>query len=195
MKESKKKVERRTNETDIKVELNLNGSGKTDIETGIPFFNHMLEQIGRHGFMDLTIQAKGDIEIDFHHTVEDTGICLGQALNEALGDRTGIKRFGTANIPLCEALSSVTVDLCSRPFLVFNVKLDGKVGDFDTELVAEFFHAFVANADITLHVNNLYGSNAHHLIETVFKGVGKAISLALEEETRGGSALSTKGVL
>ena len=190
------KVERETKETSVLVELSLYGTGKTDIETGIPFFNHMLEQLGKHGFFDIKVRAKGDIEIDFHHTVEDVGISLGEAFYKSLKDRKGIKRFGFSSIPLCEALSTVTVDLCSRAFLVYKVNLTGKVGDFDVELIEEFFHAFVSNSKITLHLVNNYGSNLHHIVETLFKGAGRAISIAIEKENRSlSSPLSTKGVL
>ncbi len=190
-------IERGTKETSVKVSLSLAPGGESDISTGVPFLDHMLDQIARHGFLSLSIKAEGDTHIDAHHTVEDVGITLGEAFHKALGDRTGIKRFGFASIPLCEALSQVTVDLCSRPFLVLNIPpLPPKIGEFDSELVEEFLHAFSANAKITLHVQVLSGTNAHHIVETVFKGVGKAVAAALEEEPRSGTApLSTKGVL
>ncbi len=190
-------VERKTKETEISVSLVINGTGKSEIETSIPFFDHMLNQISVHGFFDIELKADGDTEVDFHHTVEDCGIALGQAFAKALGEKKGIKRYGNAVIPLNEALSSVTVDFSGRPFLVFNShSLKGKIGEFDAELIEEFFHAFSNNAGITLHVNVLYGSNLHHIAETIFKALARALDIATMPETRAvGVPVSTKGSL
>ena len=187
---------RKTNETEISVDLNLDGSGNHEISTGIPFFDHMLAQIARHGHMDLKIAAKGDLEIDGHHTVEDVGWVLGQALLEALGDRRGIVRFGHAYVPLDEALSRVVIDLSGRPYLVFKADFRvARIGDLQAELIEEFLKAFVQEGRFNLHVENLYGRNQHHIAETIFKATGRALYTA----TRIGAAKteipSTKGVL
>ncbi len=191
------RLHRKTNETDVSLDLTINGTGKRQIDTGIPFLDHMLAQIAQHGFFDLTIKAAGDTQIDFHHTVEDTGITLGQAFAQALGDKKGIRRYGHAVIPLNEALASVTVDFSGRPFFVFNGALPkGKVGDFDVELVEEFLQAFANNAGITLHVKVEYGSNLHHIAESIFKALARALDAATQPESRSaGAPPSTKGAL
>ncbi len=190
-------LHRKTNETDVTIALAVNGSGVRQIETGIPFFDHMLAQIAQHGFFDLAVKAIGDTQIDFHHTVEDTGITLGQAFAKALGEKKGIRRYGHAVIPLNEALASVTVDFSGRPFFVFNGALPkGKVGDFDVELVEEFLQAFANNAGLTLHVTVEYGSNLHHIAETIFKALARALDAATQPEPRSaGAPPSTKGAL
>ena len=185
---------RKTNETDIRVSLNLDGTGEHRIETGIPFFDHMLAQIARHGHFDLEIDAKGDLEIDGHHTVEDVGWVLGQALREALGDRRGIVRFGHAYVPLDEALTRVVVDLSGRPYLVYKADFKStRVGDLQTELIEEFLKALVQEGRFNLHVENLYGRNQHHIAETIFKGTARALHTATRVEHS--QIPSTKGVL
>lgn len=185
---------RKTNETDIRVSLNLDGTGEHTIVTGIPFFDHMLAQIARHGHFDLEIEAKGDLEIDGHHTVEDTGWVLGQALREALGDRRGIVRFGHAYVPLDEALTRVVVDLSGRPYLVYKADFKAtRLGDLQTELVEEFLKAFVQEGRLNLHVENLYGRNQHHIAETIFKATARALHTATRVEHS--QIPSTKGVL
>jgi imidazoleglycerol-phosphate dehydratase len=187
-------VSRKTRETDIRVSLNLDGSGKAKIETGIPFFDHMLDQIARHGHFDLEVVAKGDIQIDGHHTVEDVGLVLGQALREALGDRRGIARFAHAYVPLDEALTRVVIDLSGRPYLVYKVEFrSARVGDLQTELVEEFLKAFVQEGRFNLHAENLYGRNQHHIAETIFKATARALHLATRIEHS--EIPSTKGVL
>ena len=192
----KASVERNTNETQISVSLNLDGSGELDVETGLPFLDHMLDQIARHGLVDLTIRATGDLEIDAHHTVEDIGITLGQALNQAL-DKTGIRRYGHAYVPLDEALSRVVLDFSGRPGLDYHVQFaKGTVGNFDVDLFHEFFQGFVNHAMVTLHIDNIRGKNAHHKIETIFKAFGRALRMAMEIDPRApGHIPSTKGVL
>jgi len=185
---------RKTKETDITVKLNLDGTGQCNVGTGIPFFDHMLAQIARHGHFDLEVDAKGDIEIDGHHTVEDVGLVLGEALREALGDRRGISRFGHAYVPLDEALTRVVIDLSGRPYLVYKVEFKAaRVGDLQTELVEEFLKAFVQEGRFNLHVENLYGMNQHHIAETVFKATARALHLATRIEHA--EIPSTKGVL
>jgi imidazoleglycerol-phosphate dehydratase len=185
---------RKTKETDIKVNLNLDGTGQCNVGTGIPFFDHMLAQIARHGHFDLEIDAKGDIEIDGHHTVEDVGLVLGEALREALGDRRGIGRFGHAYVPLDEALTRVVIDLSGRPYLVYKVEFKtARVGDLQTELIEEFLKAFVQEGRFNLHVENLYGRNQHHIAETIFKATARALHLATRIEHA--EIPSTKGVL
>jgi imidazoleglycerol-phosphate dehydratase len=185
---------RKTKETDIKVSLNLDGTGQCNVATGIPFFDHMLAQIARHGHFDLEVNAKGDIEIDGHHTVEDVGLVLGDALREALGDRRGISRFGHAYVPLDEALTRVVIDLSGRPYLVYKVEFKtARVGDLQTELVEEFLKAFVQEGRFNLHVENLYGRNQHHIAETIFKATARALHLATRVEHA--EIPSTKGVL
>lgn len=190
-------IKRDTLETQITVSLNLDGTGKIDFKTGVPFLEHMLEQIARHGLIDLTIHANGDNHIDDHHTVEDIGITLGQALAKAVGDKRGINRYGHAYVPLDEALSRVVIDLSGRPGLSFNADFTrATVGRFDTELVFEFFQGFVNHSQSTLHIDNLKGHNAHHQIETIFKAFGRALRMALEADTRmAGQLPSTKGAL
>ncbi|MBE9540391.1 MAG: imidazoleglycerol-phosphate dehydratase HisB [Proteobacteria bacterium] len=197
MADRKATVTRNTLETQITVEVNLDGSGQVEFDTGVPFLEHMLDQIARHGMMDLTIKAKGDLHIDAHHTVEDIGITLGQAFAEAVGDKKGIMRYGHAYVPLDEALSRVVVDFSGRPGLVFNVPFTrGIVGDFDVDLFHEFFQGFINHALVTLHVDNLRGENAHHQAETVFKAFGRALRMALSADPRmAGVTPSTKGVL
>jgi imidazoleglycerol-phosphate dehydratase len=191
------KVERSTQETQIAVELDLDGTGRCAIATGVPFLDHMLEQIARHGLVDLDIRATGDLHIDAHHTVEDIGITLGQALSRALGDKRGVRRYGHAYVPLDEALSRVVIDLSGRPGLEMHVEfVRARIGDFDADLVFEFFQGFVNHAGVTLHVDNLRGRNAHHQAETVFKAFGRALRMAVELDPRAGASVpSTKGVL
>lgn len=188
---------RNTLETQITVTVNLDGTGQAEFDTGVPFLEHMMDQIARHGLIDLNISASGDIEIDNHHTVEDIGITLGQAVAEALGDKKGILRYGHAYVPLDEALSRVVVDFSGRPGLELHLPFTrGRVGDFDVDLFAEFFQGFVNHAGVTLHIDNLRGANTHHQAETVFKAFGRALRMALSEDVRlGDNTPSTKGVL
>ncbi|GAA6151225.1 imidazoleglycerol-phosphate dehydratase HisB [Pseudoteredinibacter isoporae] len=190
-------VKRDTLETKISVSLNLDGTGKGQFDTGVPFLEHMMDQIARHGLIDLDIQCDGDTHIDDHHTVEDIGITLGQAIAQAVGDKKGIRRYGHAYVPLDEALSRVVIDFSGRPGLVMNVPFTQKrVGAFDTELFSEFFHGFVNHAQVTLHIDCLRGANAHHQIETVYKAFGRALRMALETDPRmAGMMPSTKGSL
>ena len=190
-------VTRNTLETQISVKLNLDGSGKSKLATGIGFFDHMLDQVARHGMIDMEIEAKGDLHIDAHHTVEDVGITLGQAFAEALGDKKGVRRYGHAYVPLDEALSRVVVDLSGRPGLEYAVDYArGLVGEFDIDLVHEFFQGFANHALVTLHIDNFKGRNAHHQAETIFKAFGRALRMASETDPRAGGALpSTKGSL
>ena len=190
-------VERNTNETQIAIQLNLDGSGQSSLKSGLPFFEHMLDQIARHGMLDLTIDAKGDLEIDAHHTVEDVGITLGQAFNQAIGDKKGIVRYGYAYVPLDEALSRVVVDFSGRPGLEFRVQFPrSRVGDFDVDLTHEFFQGFVNHANVTLHIDNLSGDNSHHIAETIFKAFGRALRMAITADNRmQGVVPSTKGSL
>jgi imidazoleglycerol-phosphate dehydratase len=189
------RVSRDTKETRLEVVVDLDGSGTTDVSTGVPFFDHMLDQLGRHGRLDLTVKADGDTEIDAHHTVEDAGIALGQALAEAWGDRTGVERFGDATVPIDESLTRVAIDLSGRPYLVWDCDVPIKVigTNFETSLVRHFFEAVVANARITLHVHNLSGDNTHHIFESVFKSVAVALRRAVA--VTGTGTPSTKGVL
>lgn len=191
------KKERSTLETQISVYINLDGSGKRDFNTGLPFLEHMLDQIARHGMFDIEIKATGDLEIDAHHTVEDIGITLGQAFAEAVGDKRGIRRYGHSYVPLDEALSRVVVDFSGRPGLEYSVNFSrSSVGDFDVDLFFEFFQGFVNHAMVTLHIDNLKGHNSHHQIETVFKAFGRALRNALEEDPRMLDQMpSTKGTL
>jgi len=197
MAERKATVERNTLETQITVTVNLDGSGATDFDTGVPFLEHMLDQIARHGLIDLSVSAKGDLHIDDHHTVEDIGITLGQAFTQAVGDKKGLMRYGHAYVPLDEALSRVVIDFSGRPGLEFNVPFTrAAVGGFDVDLFMEFFQGFVNHALVTLHVDNLRGDNSHHQIETVFKAFGRALRMALSVDPRmAGVMPSTKGVL
>jgi imidazoleglycerol-phosphate dehydratase len=191
------KVTRNTLETQISVKLDLDGSGKAHIASGVPFLDHMLEQVTRHGVFDLELKAKGDLHIDAHHTVEDVGITLGQAFAQAVGDKKGVRRYGHAYVPLDEALSRVVVDLSGRPGLHMEVKFArARIGEFDVDLVHEFFQGFVNHAQLTLHIDNLKGGNAHHQAETAFKAFGRALRMAVEVDSRIAGALpSTKGVL
>jgi imidazoleglycerol-phosphate dehydratase len=190
-------VRRDTAETQIAVRINLDGSGTSNLSTGIGFFDHMLDQIARHGLIDLDIQAKGDLHIDGHHTVEDVGITLGQAFAKAVGDKRGLRRYGHAYVPLDEALSRVVIDFSGRPGLHMRVPFkSGMVGGFDTQLAFEFFQGFVNHAGVTLHIDNLHGENAHHQAETVFKAFARALRMALERDPRMGDTIpSTKGSL
>jgi len=190
-------VTRNTLETQISVELNLDGSGKAAFNTGLPFLDHMLDQVARHGMIDLDIAAKGDLQVDAHHTVEDIGITLGQAFNHAVGDKKGLRRYGHAYVPLDEALSRVVLDISGRPGLVYNANfVRSNVGEFDVDLIREFFQGFVNHALVTLHVDNLAGDNAHHQVETIFKAFGRALRMALEIDPRmAGMMPSTKGAL
>ena len=190
-------VTRNTLETQIEVRLNLDGSGKSRLATGVGFFDHMLDQVARHGMVDLEVEAKGDLHIDAHHTVEDVGITLGQAFTKAIGDKKGVRRYGHAYVPLDEALSRVVIDLSGRPGLEYSVDYArGLIGEFDVDLVHEFFQGFVNHALVTLHIDNLKGRNAHHQAETIFKGFGRALRMAVELDTRASGTLpSTKGSL
>jgi len=190
-------VERNTKETQIRIRLNLDGQGVAKLATGIPFLEHMLDQVARHAMVDLEVQAKGDLQIDGHHTVEDIGITLGQAFARAIGDKAGVRRFGHAYVPLDEALSRVVIDFSGRPGLAFNVKFTrALIGEFDADLVHEFFQGFVNHAQVTLHVDNLRGDNAHHQCETVFKAFARALRMAAEPDPRAAGAVpSTKGSL
>jgi imidazoleglycerol-phosphate dehydratase len=188
---------RNTLETQIAVSLNLDGSGRSQLATGVAFLDHMLDQIARHGMFDLSVQAKGDLHIDAHHTVEDVGITIGQALAQAIGDKKGVRRYGHAYVPLDEALSRVVIDLSGRPGLEFHCEfVRGRVGEFDVDLVHEFFQGFVNHAHATVHIDNLRGSNAHHQAETIFKAFGRALRMACELDARASGTLpSTKGFL
>jgi len=190
-------VARETSETQISVRVTLDGTGQYDIATGVGFFDHMLEQLARHSLIDITLRAKGDLHIDAHHTVEDCGIALGQAVARALGERRGIRRYGAALLPMDEALTRVALDVSGRPYLVWLVDFPAaKIGDMDTELFREWFQAFAQNAGITLHVENFYGDNAHHIAESCFKALARALREAIELDSRAGDAIpSTKGQL
>lgn len=190
-------VTRNTSETQIRVSLNLDGTGQARFETGVPFLDHMLDQIARHGLIDLDIHAVGDLHIDAHHTVEDIGITLGQAMDQAVGDKKGIRRYGHAYVPLDEALSRVVVDFSGRPGLSYGVEYPrARIGDFDVDLFQEFFRGFVNHAKVTLHIDNLKGQNAHHVAETIFKAFGRALRMALEPDSRAAGIIpSTKGTL
>ena len=191
------RIERKTKETDIVLSLNIDGTGAAKIQTGIPFFGHMLEAFSKHGLMDLTVDAHGDLEVDLHHTVEDVGIVLGKALREAVGDRKGIVRYGSSAIPMDETLVSAAVDISGRPFIVFNVPLNRtRISNLDLDLLQDFFRAFAFNAELNLHVNMHYGENLHHIAEAVFKAVGRALAQATRLDPRiAGVIPSTKGSL
>ena len=191
------KVNRKTKETSIEAEINLDGKGIYKIDTGIGFLNHMLEQLSKHSLVDINLKAKGDLHIDLHHTTEDSGIVIGEAIAKALGDKKGIKRYAHAYIPMDETLSRVSLDISNRPYLIWNVKLKvEKLGEMDTELFKEWFQAFSQSAGITLHIENIYGDNSHHIIESCFKGLARALRLALEKDARAADSLpSTKGIL
>jgi len=190
-------VSRDTLETQIRVGINLDGTGKAAFQTGLPFLDHMLDQVARHGLVDLDIDAKGDLHIDAHHTAEDIGITLGQAFAQAVGNKKGIRRYGHAYVPLDEALSRVVIDLSGRPGLEYNIEFTrARIGDFDVDLFREFFQGFINHAGVTLHIDNLRGINAHHQAETVFKAFGRALRMAVEPDLRMGDVLpSTKGAL
>ena len=190
-------ITRNTKETQIKVRLDLDGTGATRLSTGLPFLEHMLEQVARHGLVDLAVEAKGDLHIDAHHTVEDVGITLGQAFAAAVGDKAGVRRYGHAYVPLDEALSRVVLDLSGRPGLEYHVKYTrALIGEFDVDLMREFFQGFVNHAHVTLHIDNLRGNNAHHQCETIFKAFGRALRMACERDPRSDGVIpSTKGSL
>ncbi len=190
-------VKRETKETSIAVEVNLDGTGQSQLKIGVPFLEHMLDQIARHGMIDLTVNATGDLEIDAHHTVEDVGITLGQAVTKALGDKKGIYRYGHAYVPLDEALSRVVLDCSGRPGIEYHVDYPrARVGDFDIDLIYEFFQGFVNHAQVSLHIDNIRGRNAHHIAETIFKAFGRALRMAVERDPRmEGIMPSTKGTL
>jgi imidazoleglycerol-phosphate dehydratase len=189
-------VQRKTRETDIEVELKLDGAGEAHVETGIPFFDHLLDSFARHGLFDLRVRAKGDLQVDQHHTVEDVGIVLGQALRKAIGDGAGLRRFGSARIPMADALLQVDLDVSNRPYFVYRVELTRDwVGNFDAALVEDFLYAFCMNAGVDLHVERAYGHNVHHIVEGVFKGLGRALDAATTRDSRIKGALSTKGSL
>ena len=191
------KIERKTTETEIAATVNLDGTGTYDIETGIGFLDHMLEQLARHGLFDIALRAKGDLHIDFHHTTEDTGIVLGQAVAKALGERKGIRRYGEATVPMDETMSRVALDASNRPYLIWKVAFPrDKLGEMDTELFKEWFQAFAQHAGLTLHVETFYGDNAHHIVESCFKGLARALRQAVEIDPRRADAVpSTKGSL
>jgi len=191
------KADRKTAETQIALSVNVDGSGRAALSTGIPFLDHMLDQVARHGMLDLEIQAKGDLQVDAHHTVEDIGITLGQAVARAAGDKKGIRRYGHAYVPLDEALSRVVIDFSGRPGLEYHVQFKrALIGEFDVDLVHEFFQGFANHAQVTLHIDNLRGENAHHQCETMFKAFARALRMALEPDPRGADAVpSTKGML
>lgn len=188
---------RKSAETDVTIYLNIDGAGKSNIRTNIPFIDHMLALFARHGLFDLDIEASGDLEVDYHHTVEDIGIVMGQAIVEALGEREGIRRYGSAVIPMDESLASVSVDISGRPYLVYNVKLPrrSRIREFDPDLIEDFFHAFVNHSLITIHINLHYGRNIHHICEAIFKASGKALDEATSIDNRISGIPSTKGIL
>jgi imidazoleglycerol-phosphate dehydratase len=190
-------ISRTTRETDIQVTLTLEGSGVSEIATGIPFFDHMLTSFTRYGFFDLDLHARGDLDVDYHHTVEDVGICLGEAFDRALGTKAGIQRFGHTVMPMDEALASVTLDICARPYLIYHVTFPGpRIGtSFPSELVQEFFQGFIRRSGLTLHINMHYGTNSHHIAEAIFKGVGRAMGQACALDPRIQGVFSTKGEL
>ena len=190
-------VDRKTKETSISVAVDLDGSGRSQISTGIGFLDHMLDQLSRHSLIDLKVEAKGDLHIDFHHTTEDTGICIGEAVAKALGDRTGIRRWGEATVPMDETLTRVALDASNRPYLIWKVSFSKpKLGEMDTELFKEWFQAFAQNAGLTLHIENLYGENNHHIVESCFKGLARSLRQAVAiDPRRADSVPSTKGTL
>jgi len=189
-------IDRTTQETSISIDLRIDGTGQYAVQTPIPFFNHMLELFAKHGLFDLTLKAAGDTAVDYHHTVEDIGICLGQAVRQALGEKKGIRRYGEATAPMDEALARADIDISGRPYLVFHVPaLQGKVGDFDLELVEDFFQAFVNNSATTLHISVLSGRNLHHIVESIFKAFARALDAATQIDARVAGIPSTKGTL
>ncbi len=190
------KVERKTTETEISMEINLDGSGKGEISTTIPFFDHMLTLLAKHGFFDLIVKGYGDTDVDYHHLVEDVGICFGELIKKALGDRKGIVRYGSAVVPMDESLSHVNMDISGRPYLIFNVDFDNKkVRDFDPLLFKEFFKAVSDHGEITLHINVMYGKNPHHIIESIFKSFARSLNRAVSIDARISGVMSTKGSL
>lgn len=189
------KLERKTKETEISVEWCLDGVGTFEISTGIPFFDHMLQLLAKHGFFDMNVKAAGDIDVDYHHTVEDVGIVMGRVLKEALGDFSGLVRYGSAILPMDEALTMIAIDVCGRPNFVWKGRLRGKIGNFDVEVVKEFFKALVSESRISLHINLMYGDNLHHKVESIFKAFAKALRSATRTDESIDGALSTKGVL
>ena len=194
--ERRGKIERKTRETEVRVELCLDGSGQYDVQTGLPFFDHMLESFAKHGLFDLHLRAKGDLEVDSHHTVEDVGITLGQALREALGEARGIQRYGSCVLPMAEAKVEVAVDVSRRPYLVYRVELaNDRVGSFDVSLVEDFLQALSQHAGLDLHVEQRYGRSPHHVVEAIFKGLARALRAALERDPRGTGVPSVKGSL
>ncbi|MEK6576237.1 MAG: imidazoleglycerol-phosphate dehydratase HisB [Nitrospirota bacterium] len=195
--ERRARIVRNTSETNITVELLLDGKGTSEIKTPIPFMDHMLTLMARHGFMDLHVKASGDIDVDYHHLVEDIGIVFGGALSKALGDKSGISRYGSARLPMDETLSAIDLDISGRPYLVYNVRFPGrrKIKEFDLDLMEEFFRAFVNHAGLTLHMNLIYGKNVHHIAESLFKGLGRALAQAIRIDDRIAGVLSTKGKL
>jgi imidazoleglycerol-phosphate dehydratase len=196
MKNRTSNIDRNTNETNISLSLNLDGEGKRSVSTGIGFFDHMLDLLAKHALFDLEIKATGDTNVDFHHTVEDVGICMGLAVKEALGEKAGIVRFSNVSVPMQESLANIALDISGRSALVFNAKLDSKkIGDFDSELIKEFLEAFTVNAGLNLHVDVPYGENAHHIAEAIFKGIAKALDRATRIDERTDEVPSTKGVL
>jgi len=189
-------LNRKTSETQISLRINFDGKGKSEIDTGVPFFNHMLELMAKHGFFDLALKAKGDLDVDFHHSIEDIGIILGEALKKGLNNKKGIRRYGFAAVPMDETLSQVTIDICNRAHLVYKLPIArGKIGTFDIEVVKEFFQAFSNASGITIHINVPYGSNRHHIVEAIFKAFGKALCDAVTLDPRVQGVLSTKGAL
>jgi imidazoleglycerol-phosphate dehydratase len=190
------KIERKTSETDIRMELNLDGKGHATVDTSIAFMDHMLELMAAHGYMDMNVSARGDIDVDYHHTVEDLGICLGKAIHDALGDKKRIKRYGHAMIPMDEALANVVIDISNRPYLSYKVSLEEYVtGNFNVRLLEEFFRAFVNHAGITMHIELYYGNDPHHSAEAIFKAFAKALDIASQSEARLSDVPSTKGIL
>ena len=196
MSERRAEIERKTKETTVRLTLNLDGEGRAEVKTGVGFFDHMLDLLARHAYVDLTIEAAGDVEVDDHHTVEDVGICLGEALTEALGDKKGIARFGSATVPMDEARADVTVDLSGRPYLVYETcTLPEKIGAFDSQLTGEFLQALATHGGLNLHVSAPCGENGHHIMEAIFKALAKALAQAIKREDREKGIPSTKGVL
>ena len=193
----KAKIARKTKETDIEVSVNIDGTGVYDVDTGIGFLDHMLEQLSRHSLMDLTVRAKGDLHIDYHHTTEDTGIAIGEAIHTAMGERRGIVRYASATIPMDETLTRASIDISDRPYLIWKVDFSKpKLGEMDTELFKEWFQAFAQNARVTLHVENLYGENNHHIVESCFKALARALRAAADIDPRAADSVpSTKGTL
>jgi len=189
-------LNRKTSETQISLRINFDGKGKSEIDTGVPFFNHMLELMAKHGFFDLALKAKGDLDVDFHHSIEDIGIILGEAIKKGLDNKKGIRRYGFSSVPMDETLAQVTIDICNRAHLVYKLPITrGKIGTFDIEVVKEFFQAFSNASGITVHINVPYGSNRHHIVEAIFKAFGKALCDAVTLDPRVQGVLSTKGVL